>query len=185
MELYVERGYEQTTVAEIASRAGLTERTFFRYFADKREVLFSGAQMLLVLVFCAVIGAPESAEPIEAIAAGLGAAATLLQDHRGRDLARYRNSIVSANPELRERELIKMAKLGSGVADALRQRGVPEPAASLAAQAGIAIFHVAFGRWIDEAEHRDLSELMRDSLDELSAILATGKAPAQRSPANV
>src|SRR6202035_2298884 len=74
LELYLERGFEQTTVAEIAKRAGLTERTFFRHFADKREVLFSGAGALEELLVSAVAGAPESSAPMAAVAAGLEAA---------------------------------------------------------------------------------------------------------------
>src|ERR1700691_5570886 len=83
MELFAERGFEQTTVAEIAERAGLTERTFFRYFADKREVLFGGADEVKGLLVGAVAGAPESALPLDAVGAGLIAFGTLLEDRRG------------------------------------------------------------------------------------------------------
>ena len=76
MELYVERGFEQTTVAEIAERAGLTARTFFRYFADKREVLFAGSLSLQEQLVAALDGVPNSASPMEAVAAALDAAAT-------------------------------------------------------------------------------------------------------------
>src|SRR6266851_9963154 len=145
LDLYVERGFEQTTVAEIAGRAGLTERTFFRYFADKREVLFSGAGTLQELLVSAVASAPDSAAPIDAVAAALEAAGALLQERR--EFARQRQTIIAANPELQERELIKLASLASAMADALRQRGVGYSAASLAAEAGIAVFRIAFERW--------------------------------------
>src|SRR5580704_17920347 len=82
LELYIERGFEQTTVAEIAARAGLTERTFFRHFADKREVLFARSHMLQELVVAAVAGAPYSAAPIAAAAAGVEAAGALLEERR-------------------------------------------------------------------------------------------------------
>jgi AcrR family transcriptional regulator len=169
MALYSERGFEQTTVAEIAKRAGLTERTFFRHFADKREVLFGGSAELQELIVNAVAGAPDSSAPIEAVAAGVDAAAAALQD---REYSRQRQAIIDANAELQERELIKLASLAAAIADALRGRGVGDPAASLAAEAGIAAFRVAFERWIKETKQRDLARLIRESLDELKAVTA-------------
>ena len=170
MALYGERGFEQTTVAEIAARAGLTERTFFRHFADKREVLFYGAGALQELMVSAVVGAPDSAAPIDAIAAAVEAAAGLLQERRER--ARQRQAIIDANAELQERELIKLAKLAAALAGALRERGVSEPAASLTAEAGVAVFRVAFGRWVSDPGRRDFSQLIRESLDALKAATA-------------
>jgi AcrR family transcriptional regulator len=170
MELYGERGFEQTTVAEIAKRAGLTERTFFRHFADKREVLFAGAEDLQELLVSTVADAPDSAGPLDAIATGLLAAAALLEKRRA--FSWQRQAVIAANPELQERELIKLATLATALADTLRRRGVAEPAASLVAEAGIAVFKVAFGRWHDEANRQDFPQLIRASLDELKALTA-------------
>jgi AcrR family transcriptional regulator len=170
LELYGDRGFEQTTVAEIAGRAGLTERTFFRHFSDKREVLFAGAAALEDLLVSTVATAPDHLAPIEAAAAGLEAAGAAIQE--GGDLPRQRAAIIAASAELQERELIKLASLASALADALRQRGVTEPAASLAAEAGIAVFRTAFDRWINEADERDLPRLIRESLDALKAVTA-------------
>jgi AcrR family transcriptional regulator len=172
LELYVERGYEQTTVAEIANRAGLTERTFFRYFADKREVLFSGSSALQELLVSSVGGAPESMSPIDATAVGLDAIGARLQERREYSL--QRQAAIVANTELRERELIKLAALAAALADALRHRGVPELAANLTAEAGIAVFKIGFERWIDASNDRDLTTLMRESLDELKTVTAGG-----------
>jgi AcrR family transcriptional regulator len=169
LELYLERGFEQTTVAEIAKRAGLTERTFFRHFADKREVLFWGQNVLRELIVNTVASAPDSAAPIDAVAAAIEAAGALLQEREG---ARQRQAVIDANPELQERELIKLASLASAMADVLRQRGVKDPAASLTAEAGIAVFKIAFGRWISETSERDLPQYIRESLDELKAVTA-------------
>jgi len=169
MELYSERGYEQTTVAEIARRAGLTERTFFRHFADKREVLFSGSANLQEAMVSAVANAPESAAPIDAVAAGIEAAGGFLQD---RDYSRRRQAIIAANTVLQERELIKMASLASAIARALRKRGVSDPAASLTAEAGTAVFRIAFERWIDEGNEKDLRVLIRESFEELRSLVA-------------
>jgi AcrR family transcriptional regulator len=170
LELYSERGFEQTTAAEIAERAGLTERTFFRHFADKREVLFAGAGALEELVMGAVASAPDSAAPIDAAIAGVEAAAAVLQE--GREYSQQRQAVIAANAELRERELIKLATLAAATADALRRRGVKEPAASLSAEVAIAVFRIAFERWVDKTNKRSLHKLIGESLGELKAVTA-------------
>jgi len=170
MDLFIERGFEQVTVAEIAGRAGLTERTFFRYFADKREVLFWGQDALRELLVDAVAGTPGSVAPIDAVAAALEAAGAVLQERR--EYARRRQAVIAANTGLRERELIKLASLASALAGALRRRGVTGPAASLTAEAGIAVFKIAFERWMSEAGEADLPRLIRASLDDLRTVTA-------------
>jgi AcrR family transcriptional regulator len=170
LALYGEGGFENTTVAEIASRAGLTERTFFRHFADKREVLFAGGDQLEELVVSAIDDAPGSLAPVDAVYAGLEAGAEMLQE-RG-DFAAQRQRIIAANTELQERERAKLASLATAIADALRRRGVDEPAASLAAEVGIAVFRIGFQRWTDGGCKGDLAQLMRDSLDQLKAVTA-------------
>ena len=169
-ELFTERGFEQVTVAEIAERAGLTERTFFRYFADKREVLFAGADGFQDLFVSTVASAPESAAPIDAVAAAVYAAAALFTAHE--DGVRRRSAIIAAHPDLRERELIKLATVASAIAEALRERGVTDPAASLTAEAGVAIFKIAFARWIAAPDGPDLAHLTAESLDELKLVAA-------------
>jgi AcrR family transcriptional regulator len=170
MELFVERGYDLTTVADIAERAGLTARTFFRYFADKREVLFHGAELLQETMVSALRDAPADASPVEAIAAALDATGDFFGEHR--EFARQRSSVIAANAELRERELIKFATLSGALAQALRTRGIGDPDASLAAEAGIAVFRVAFERWVNEHERRGFREIARESLERLEAITA-------------
>jgi AcrR family transcriptional regulator len=168
MALYAERGFEQTTVAEIAGRAGLTERTFFRHFADKREVLFAGAEVLEQRLVEAVAGAPAGLSPIEAATSGIEAAAEMLQERRA--FARQRQAIIAATPELQERELIKLASLSAALAGALRGRGVAESTASLAAEVAIAVFRIAFDRWTADDDGETFPELIRSSLDELRAV---------------
>jgi len=170
MELYGERGYEQTTVAEIAERAGLTERTFFRHYVDKREVLFAGAVDVQEVFVRAVADALTCAVPIDALAVGLDAVAAQFADHR--DFARSRQAVIMANPELRERDLVKLATMSAALADTLCRHGVAEPAASLAADVGVAVFQVGFGRWIAADEEREMSLLLREALDELKALTA-------------
>ncbi|HVW80490.1 MAG TPA: TetR family transcriptional regulator [Mycobacteriales bacterium] len=169
MELFVERGYDQTTVAEIAERAELTERTFFRYYADKREVLFAGSSLLQDALVAALREADEGLPPIEQVVVALEAAGELFID---RHHARRRHVVISAHAELRERELLKMAALSAALADGLRARGVSEPTATLSAEAGVAVFKVAFERWIAPKETRDFRALMRESLGDLRVATA-------------
>ena len=168
--LFAERGYEETTVAAIAERAGLTERTFFRHFADKREVLFSGNDEFEMGIIEAVSAAPPEAPPLDAVAAGLFVAAAWLEERR--PFARRRAAVIQANRELRERELAKLASLAVSIAEALRARGVAEPLASLSAETGMAVFRVAFQRWARQAGGATLAELAGESLDELRAVTA-------------
>ena len=170
MELYWERGFESTTVAEIADRAGVTERTFFRHFADKREVLFGGTASHQELLVEHVVGAPDDAAPIDAVTAALEAAGAAIQE-RG-EWAQRRHAVIAANAELRERELVKMASFVSAMAEALRRRGVKEPAARLTAEAGIAAYKVAYERWVQQPTKRNLPRLVRESLQQLKAVTA-------------
>ena len=171
LELFGEIGYEQTTVAAIAERAGLTARTFFRYFADKREVLFNGSERLQQSMVDALAQAPAEASAVDAIAAALTKAGDFFDDDR-RPFARLRSSVIAANTDLRERELIKLATLSAALAQALRERGVGEPDASLAAEAGIAVFRVAFAQWVGESERRDYVAIVKESLARLRTLTA-------------
>ncbi len=168
--LFAERGYDATTVAQIAEHAGLTKRTFFRYFTDKREVLFSGSEELERRFVGAVAAAPADAGALAAVAAGLDAVAELFEQRH--PFARVRARIVAANPELQERELIKLAKLTDAVAAALRDRGVPDPAALLAAQTGVTVFQIGFAAWVGQDDPDAFGRLMHESLDELRAIVS-------------
>lgn len=171
LELFGEIGYEQTTVAAIAERAGLTARTFFRYFTDKREVLFRGSEGLQQLIVDGVVQAPAGASAVDAVAAGLIKAGEFFDRDR-RPMARLRSAVIMANAELRERELIKMATLSAALAQALRQRGIREPDASLAAEAGIAVFRVSFAQWVGKSERRGYVEIVNDSIGRLRALAA-------------
>jgi AcrR family transcriptional regulator len=181
--LYAERGFESTTVAEIAKRAGLTERTFFRHFADKREVLFSGSTLEEALVD-AVAAAPASLAPLDAVAEGLEAAAADLQGReaaaarlhgkRPREFARRRQAIITASAELRERELIKLASLADALAGALRRRGLEGPAATLLADVAITVFRLSYERWVEGRDRQAFPALIHSSLEQLRALAAGG-----------
>ena len=172
LQLYVERGFEQTTVADIAARAGLTARTFFRYFTDKREVLFAGSGQLEAHLLDALEHAPASASALDAVATALAAAADYLGGNR--DYAARRQSVITTNADLRERELIKMAAWAAAMADGLGRRGVSEPAASLAAEAGVAVFRVSFDRWVGEPTDRGLVTVLAENFTALRSLTAAG-----------
>jgi AcrR family transcriptional regulator len=170
LELYTERGFDQTTVAEIAERAGLTERTFFRYFADKREVLFWGQSALMELVTKHIAAAADSASPIDAVGAALRATGEMFEGRR--EHARRRQAVIAANPGLQERELIKLASLAASIAEGLGRRGVSEAAAKLTAETSVAVFKVAFERWLSAGKGANLARVIGDSLDELKALVS-------------
>lgn len=170
LDLYDERGFEQTTVADIAQRAGVTERTFFRHFPDKREVLFQGSQSLQEHVVAAIAAQPPGASPIDVAGAAMEAAATLLEERR--DFARKRAGVIAANPSLLERELLKLSTLGAAAAAALRERGVPDLVAGLAAEAGVTVFKIGFERWIADASPTTFTQHLREALDQLKALTA-------------
>jgi len=148
LQLFAEVGYDQATVAEISERAGVTSRTFFRYFADKQEVLFAGSENLQIEMVAALDAAPAGSSAREALDAALDRAAVVLAE--GADFARRRHAVVSGNPALLERETMKMARLADALAAHLRDRGVTEPLATMTAHAGVAAFRVAFSAWVQD-----------------------------------
>lgn len=175
LDLFVERGFDRTTIAEIAQRAGLTERTFFRHFADKREVLFGGSALLRDLLTGAVAECPAGTTPLEAVATALERAGALLQERRSYSCRRQ--AAIEANEELRERELVKLAGLADALATALRARGVGPAEASVAAETGIAMFRTAYVAWIAADDTADLPACIRDSFATLR-VLAVPAHPA-------
>jgi len=172
LDLFTEQGYDTTTVAEIAARAGLTKSTFFRHFPDKREVLFAAQDVLGQLFADGIARAPASAPPLTAVAAALAAAADAFPPGQ-RGLAPQRRAVIAANPELQEREALKRAGFAAAMTQALRERGVADPNASLAAELGVLAFSRAHVRWADPANQQPFAKLARRSLQELQAASAT------------
>jgi AcrR family transcriptional regulator len=176
-ELYLERGFDDVTVAEIASRAGLTKRTYFRYFADKREVLFSGATAFQDDVVARLFETPGDVAPIDAVVAALssgGSEITKLGEG-----ARRRQHLIDSSPDLQEREMIKMEGLTRAISDALVIRGIAEATASLTAQAGVAVFRTAFEQWADREGSVDFALLVREALGELRSAIRSDEAGAR------
>jgi AcrR family transcriptional regulator len=171
LALYRERGFDQTTVAEIAERTGLAERTFFRYFGDKREVLFAGQGRLLEVYAATIAGAPEPATPLDMVAAALQAGTPVFEERR--EFAQQRQAVIGSHSELQEREELKRASLAAAMTEALHQRGVAEPAASLAAEIAVIAFKTAFSRWIHDPGAPSLSGLIEEALAELRLLAAS------------
>ena len=169
LDLYAERGFEQTTAADIAESVGLTERTFFRYFTDKREVIFGGQDLFQQAFVDGVAAAPADASALETVAFALDAASSFFPDER-RPYSRLRQSIIAANASLQERELLKMAWLSEGIAAALRERGIPEPQATLAAESGVTVFGIAFRQWLSEDETRALAAIEVEVMNDLREL---------------
>jgi AcrR family transcriptional regulator len=178
LELFASRGFEQTTATEIAQSVGLTERTFFRHFSDKREVLFYGQDLFVQAFLDGVNTAPPGTSPIDIVACALRSAASLFPDDR-RPHSRTRQSVIEQNPALQERESHKLAGLATAVASALRARGIDELAATLAAESGVTVFGIAFTKWIGEGEQRSLADIAAAVLRELLTL--TAKATASHS----
>lgn len=173
MELYNDKGFEATTVAEISARAGITERTFYRHFVDKREVLFQPNGLADVIAH-ATATAPDGLAPLEVAAHALTEAAPVFEARA--ELVRQRQAVIAANPELQERELAKLAELATNLAQALHQRGRERSTAALAAEIGIAAFKVAFESWIEDAGGQTLAQHIRQTLEAARRLTApTGR----------
>jgi AcrR family transcriptional regulator len=169
LDLFASQGFERTTAAEIAAAAGVTERTFFRHFRDKREVLFAGQDEFAEAFRTGLGAAPPDATPMAVIAACLASAASFFPDER-RPWSQARQAVIDANPALQERERHKLSGLAVEIAAALRDRGVPEPSATLAAESGATVFGVAFAQWIRQGEQRSLAAVTTAVLDDLAAL---------------
>lgn len=170
LDLFEERGFEQTTVLDIARRAGVTERTFFRNFSDKREALFHRSHELQEAVVSAIAETAESCVALDAAVRGIEAGTTILEARR--EYSRQRAAVVASHPSLQERELLKLAALRDAIADALRERGAPGLDAALAAETAVLVFKVGFERWISDAADTRAADRVREALDELKALTA-------------
>ncbi len=171
IELFIEQGFAETTVPQITARAALTTRTFFRHFADKREVLFARDAELPALVARLAADAPASLSPMMLIAYALETvAATRLEGQRA--YLRTRRAIIQADEGLRERELRKLSALSDAINQGFRDHGVDELAALLAAQLAVTVFSVTISRWLDQDGAQPLSALVHDTLRALRSVTA-------------
>ncbi len=169
LELFLTNGFQETTVPQITARAGLTTRTFFRHFVDKREVLFGAERELPALVARLLAEAPATLEPMTLIEQGLQTVAkTRLEGQH--DYLRARRTVVQADEGLRERELRKLSVLAEVIKMGLRHRGVNEVTAAVAAQVAVTVFDVAVNRWLDQ-DTEPLTQLLHDTLAALQSLV--------------
>ncbi|MEO7017736.1 MAG: TetR family transcriptional regulator [Leifsonia sp.] len=159
LDLFTEQGFDETTVTQIAERAGLTRSTFFRHFGDKREILTAGQEMLSSLLAEGIAEAPEEATPLDAVAVGLDRASGAMTDFN-RELGPRLQAAIEANEELRTRNAMKSIGMAAAMADALRARGVSEPAAQVSAELGVLAFGIGYRRWADPARDNAPGELV-------------------------
>jgi len=181
LDLFAEQGFEATTVPQITARAGLTTRTFFRYFADKREVLFAGEDSVPAQVAQLLADAPPSLGAMDLIADRLGGAAEAVFEGRSVDYLQRRRAVVDAEPALYERELRKFALLSQALDQGFRERGVDELTARLTAEIAVTAFRIGAGRWIAQGGASSLPDTIDDTLAAMRNLtngLATDKGTA-------
>jgi AcrR family transcriptional regulator len=181
LDLFADNGYEQTTVAQIADRAGVNRATFFRHFADKREVLFGGEDALAGLFADAIRAAPPAATPAECLQAALAAVGAAMTPQRRAAAARTR-VVVAANSELQERGLLKHARITTSITAALRERGTGELTARLGAEIGLLAFSVAFERWMNANDDEPFPPFADAALRDLKARAAELVLPSPGNP---
>lgn len=174
VDLFTEQGYDATTVAQIAERAGVTKSTFFRHFPDKRELLVAGQETLSRLLAEGIAEAPDDASPLEAVAAGLERAANAMGSMH-REFAPRLKAAVAASAELQERDALKSVSLAAAMAGALVARGLPDPTAALASELGVLAFKRGFAEWSegDRDAEDALAGYTLAALDELRAASAS------------
>ncbi len=172
LDLFAEHGYDGTTVADIAQRAGLMQRSFFRYFPDKREALFGGTDRLLAHLQQQVQHAPADVAPWRVLLDALTSSALLFPQDRG--LARTRQNVIAANPELREREVLKVLTLHDQLTALLAKRGVPQRQAAYLVRLSLTVYEQAFDQWTDPDTDITFEICMADAAAELQRALALG-----------
>lgn len=163
LDLFLEQGFTETTVPQITARAGLTTRTFFRHFADKREVLFSGEESVPDRIAHLMTEAPPSLGPMELIDACLAPAATQIFEGRSLDYVLRRRAVIDAEPALHERELRKFSLLSQALEQGFRDRGVDDLSARVAAELAVTIFRIAVTRWLEQRGETDLPDVINET----------------------
>ncbi|NKY49666.1 TetR/AcrR family transcriptional regulator [Nocardia vermiculata] len=173
LDLFLEHGFTETTVPQITARAGLTTRTFFRHFADKREVLFSGEESVPDRVAHLMAEAPPALRPMELISACLAPAAAQIFEGRSLDYVRRRRAVIDAEPALHERELRKFALLAQSLERGFRDRGVDDLTAQVAAELAVTTLRIAVTRWLEQHGDSDLPKVIDETLTAIRHLTAT------------
>jgi AcrR family transcriptional regulator len=178
MALFDEQGFQNTSAVQIAERARVTTRTFFRYFPDKQAILFVDAERLSAALVQKILDAPDVAEPLRAVVQALGGFDWL--GLGSRESQRRRDAMIASHSDLLERELIKQQQMADEFSGALQQRGIDPDSAELAARVGIEVFRTAYRQWLASEDDRDLATTIETAMSILATIV-----PASPSTASV
>lgn len=178
LELFAEQGFEDTSAVQIAQRARVTTRTFFRYFPDKEEVLFTEANALNEALIHELLQTTDVTEPLRAVTRTL--AGFDWGKLGSRDIQRQRDAMIAANPRLLERELIKQHQMADGFRDVLRQRAIDPDIAELAANVGAQVFRTAYRQWLEADDDTDLTTTTESVLSLLATIVPAARPPRGR-----
>jgi AcrR family transcriptional regulator len=171
IELFAQQGFAATTVPQITARAGLTTRTFFRHFADKREVLFGGDE-IPALAARLMAQAPLTLDPMTLIVGGLKTVAETRFEGRRKDL-RERRDIIRSDEGLLERDLRKRAALGQAIRDGFIRRGVGTTTAALLAETSVILLQVSLEEWLDQDGDRALFDVILETVTSLQTAVAS------------
>lgn len=178
LELFAEHGYEATTTAQIAERAGLTKTTLFRLFSDKREIVFQGQSALVELVRRGVSEAPMGANPSELMAGAIGLLSRAhTEDHRR--TGRILDPVLAESPELNERAVFKRFTIASTLEKALADRGVEKREAGILADLGVRAYYSGYELWVASDSPSPLADYVADELshlEEAATILVRSSA---------
>ncbi|RCG31787.1 TetR family transcriptional regulator [Sphaerisporangium album] len=170
LDLFAEQGFAATTVPEITARAGLTTRTFFRHFADKREVLYADDAEVPAMVATMMAEAPPSAEPLALIVEGLRTVAeTRFEPRKAALLAR--RELVRTDAGLQERDLRKRAVMSEAIREGFQARGVDPARAALLAETSVTLINVSLAEWLDAPDDRKLYDIILETLATLRSAL--------------
>ncbi|OLF16987.1 TetR/AcrR family transcriptional regulator [Actinophytocola xanthii] len=169
-ELFAEQGFAATTVPEITTRAGLTTRTFFRHFADKREVFFADEVEMPKVVATLMAEAPASATPMALILEGMRPLVETRFEGR-KEVLRQRRELLRSDDGLRERDLRKRAAMADAIREGLLARGLDRTRAALIAETGVTLVYVAIAEWLDTDDDRRLDDIIREAFETLRSEL--------------
>ena len=181
MELFEEQGFEDTSAVQIAERARVTTRTFFRYFPDKEEVLFADADALNEALVQELLQIPDLSKPLEAVTGTL--AGYDWARLGSRETLRRRSRMIASDPRLLERDLIKQHQMAGGFGWALCERGIDPDIAELAASTGSQIFRMAYRKWLESSDDADLTTVTDSVMSLLAAIVPRAGSPRGRRKA--
>lgn len=176
VDLYLERGFENVSVAEISECAGLTRRTFFRYFTDKREVLFGGTERLPIALAAAARETDPDLAPLDTALRALRTVGIAVVERVEHEHSRARRAVIASSPELQERERTKLAACASALTEALHERGTAHDTSAFVSQIAVAVFATAFARWIDRDGHTGFTDHFDHAVSELTAQVARVKS---------